>query len=171
MAARSGGQIDTVMHETRVFPPPAEFAAKARIKSLDEYQTAVGPRGRRSARVLGRAGPRRAALVHAVHQGARVERAVRPVVRRRQDERLVQLPRPQSGGRAGRPHGDPLGRRAGRQPHAHLCRAAPRRVQVCQRAQEARHQAGRPSCRSTCRWCRSWRSPCWPVRGSGRSTR
>ena len=38
MAAQSGGQIDTVMHETRVFPPPAEFAAKARFKSLDEYQ-------------------------------------------------------------------------------------------------------------------------------------
>ncbi|MEX2093054.1 MAG: AMP-binding protein, partial [Pirellulales bacterium] len=38
MAAQSGGQIDTVMHETRVFPPPAEFAANARIKSLDEYQ-------------------------------------------------------------------------------------------------------------------------------------
>jgi len=32
------GQIDTVMHESRLFPPSAEFAAKARIKSLDEYQ-------------------------------------------------------------------------------------------------------------------------------------
>ena len=34
----SGGQIDTVMQEKRLFPPPKEFAAKARIKSLDEYQ-------------------------------------------------------------------------------------------------------------------------------------
>jgi acetyl-CoA synthetase len=34
----SGGQIDTVMQEKRLFPPPQEFAAKARIKSLDEYQ-------------------------------------------------------------------------------------------------------------------------------------
>jgi acetyl-CoA synthetase len=33
-----GGGIDTVMHETRVFPPPAEFAAKSRFKSLDDYQ-------------------------------------------------------------------------------------------------------------------------------------
>jgi acetyl-CoA synthetase len=33
-----GGQIDTVMQETRLFPPPKEFAAKARIKSLAEYQ-------------------------------------------------------------------------------------------------------------------------------------
>src|ERR1700742_2791467 len=38
MAAVPGGQIDTVMHETRVFPPPKEFAAKARIRSFDEYQ-------------------------------------------------------------------------------------------------------------------------------------
>ncbi len=32
------GQIDTVMHESRLFPPSAEFASQARIKSLDEYQ-------------------------------------------------------------------------------------------------------------------------------------
>ena len=38
MAAHSGGQIDTVMQEKRVFPPPAQFAARARIKSLDDYQ-------------------------------------------------------------------------------------------------------------------------------------
>src|ERR1043165_1663813 len=31
-------QIDTVMQEKRLFPPPKEFAAKARIKSLQEYQ-------------------------------------------------------------------------------------------------------------------------------------
>ncbi|MEM9187336.1 MAG: acetate--CoA ligase, partial [Planctomycetota bacterium] len=33
------GQIDTVMHEDRLFPPPAGFAAAARIKSLEQYQT------------------------------------------------------------------------------------------------------------------------------------
>ncbi|HTQ39572.1 MAG TPA: acetate--CoA ligase [Pirellulales bacterium] len=33
------GQLDTVMHEARLFPPPPEFAAKARIKSLAEYET------------------------------------------------------------------------------------------------------------------------------------
>lgn len=38
MAVSSGGQLDTVMHETRVFPPPAEFSFQARIKSLDDYQ-------------------------------------------------------------------------------------------------------------------------------------
>jgi acetyl-CoA synthetase len=38
MAGQADGQIDTVMHETRLFPPPGEFAAQARIKSLAEYQ-------------------------------------------------------------------------------------------------------------------------------------
>ncbi|GIW97616.1 MAG: hypothetical protein KatS3mg111_0949 [Pirellulaceae bacterium] len=32
------GQVDSVMVESRVFPPPAEFAARARIKSMEEYQ-------------------------------------------------------------------------------------------------------------------------------------
>jgi len=36
--AATGGQIDTVMQEKRLFPPPREFAARARIKSLEEYQ-------------------------------------------------------------------------------------------------------------------------------------
>ncbi len=38
MATTSGGQIDTVMQEDRLFPPSAEFSAKSRIRSLEEYQ-------------------------------------------------------------------------------------------------------------------------------------
>jgi acetyl-CoA synthetase len=38
MSAPVSGQIDTVMLETRLFPPSAEFSAKARIKSLAEYE-------------------------------------------------------------------------------------------------------------------------------------
>ena len=38
MATTSGGQIDTVMQEKRLFPPSAEFSAQARVKSLQEYQ-------------------------------------------------------------------------------------------------------------------------------------
>lgn len=34
----SGGQIDTVMHEDRLFPPSQEFASKARIGSLAAYE-------------------------------------------------------------------------------------------------------------------------------------
>ncbi len=33
-----GVNIDSLLHEDRVFPPPAEFSAKAHIKSLEEYE-------------------------------------------------------------------------------------------------------------------------------------
>jgi acetyl-CoA synthetase len=36
--SESGGNIDTVMQESRLFPPPAEFAALASIGSLEAYQ-------------------------------------------------------------------------------------------------------------------------------------
>jgi len=36
--AQQSGQIDTVMLEERVFPPPAEFAAAALIPSMEAYQ-------------------------------------------------------------------------------------------------------------------------------------
>ncbi len=38
MTANSNDQIDTVMKEKRLFAPPKEFAKRARIKSLEEYQ-------------------------------------------------------------------------------------------------------------------------------------
>jgi acetyl-CoA synthetase len=31
--------LDSTLHEHRVFPPPADFAAKAHVKSLEEYET------------------------------------------------------------------------------------------------------------------------------------
>ena len=37
MADEQSGQIDNVMKESRLFPPPEDFAAKARIGSMDEY--------------------------------------------------------------------------------------------------------------------------------------
>jgi len=33
-----GGSITSVLHETRVFPPPRQFASKAHIGSLDQYE-------------------------------------------------------------------------------------------------------------------------------------
>jgi acetyl-CoA synthetase len=38
MASQPGGSIDTVMQEARLFPPAAEFAARARIGSMAAYQ-------------------------------------------------------------------------------------------------------------------------------------
>jgi acetyl-CoA synthetase len=30
--------LDSILHERRVFPPPAEFAAQAHVKSLEQYE-------------------------------------------------------------------------------------------------------------------------------------
>ncbi len=38
----SGGQIDTVMHEDRKFPPAAEFVSKAQIGSMEAYEELYG---------------------------------------------------------------------------------------------------------------------------------
>ena len=38
MPSLATGQIDHIMKEERLFPPPAEFAAKARIGSMEEYE-------------------------------------------------------------------------------------------------------------------------------------
>jgi acetyl-CoA synthetase len=38
MAKTTGGSVATVMQETRLFPPPAEFAARAGINSLAAYE-------------------------------------------------------------------------------------------------------------------------------------
>ena len=37
-SAGAGGKVSSVMQETRVFPPPAEFSRRARIGSLDDYR-------------------------------------------------------------------------------------------------------------------------------------
>ena len=81
-----GGSITSVLHETRIFPPPSEFASKAHIGSLAQYEALWNrakddPEGfwAEQARVL--------ALGQAVGQGARLAAAVREVVRRRQAQR------------------------------------------------------------------------------------
>ncbi len=38
MSDEASGKIDTVMLETRLFPPPADFAKRARIPSLAAYE-------------------------------------------------------------------------------------------------------------------------------------
>ena len=39
MAKHAGGQLDTVMQETRLFPPPRAFAERAKINSLNSYES------------------------------------------------------------------------------------------------------------------------------------
>ena len=39
MAQQPGGQLDTVMQETRLFAPPKQFAQRTKIGSLAAYET------------------------------------------------------------------------------------------------------------------------------------
>ena len=69
--------------------------------------------------------------------------AVLQVVRRRQAQRLLQLPRPPRRGRQRRPRRLPLARRGGRGARRHLRRPASRRPALRQRAEGPRRRAGR----------------------------
>src|SRR5215510_1179598 len=40
MSAEQGGSIESVLQETRVFPPRAEFSKAAHVSSLNQYQAA-----------------------------------------------------------------------------------------------------------------------------------
>ena len=112
-----------------------------------------------------------AALAQAVHEDAgRIEGAVLPLVLRRRDQRLLQLPRPAPED-AARQDRDHLRGRRRQGDEDHLQGALSRGLQVRERAQGARHQDRATASSSTCR-CRSrrwWR--CRPARASARRTR
>ena len=86
--SQGGGSITSVLHETRVFPPPEEFARKAHIGSLAQYE-ALWNRAKDDPEGFWGEQAQVAALGQAVGQGARLAAAVREVVRRRQAQRLV----------------------------------------------------------------------------------
>ncbi len=85
----SMNSIDSLLHESRRFAPSAEFAANA-IAKPELYEAAAADR-------LGfwADQARAPALARALHPDPRLEQpAVREVVRRRQAQRRLQLPRP-----------------------------------------------------------------------------
>ena len=166
----SDQNITSVLKETRLFPAAGEFVAHAHVNGRRARSArGVGEDGSR--RLLGRAGEV-AALVQAVDAGARLEqRPARQVVRRRHDQRQLQLPRPAS--RVARKNkaaiiweGEP-----GDTPHADLPATPPRSLQVRQRAEDARRRQGRPRHDLHADDPGSRRSPCWPVPASARRTR
>ena len=117
--------IDSILHETRSFPPPPEFSKNAHIRSEEDYdrlcaQAAADPEAFWAdiARELHWFKPWDKVLEWNV--------AVGEVVCRRQDQPLLQLPRPARRNLAqeqGRHH---LGERARRSAHAHLSAVAER---------------------------------------------
>ncbi len=124
---------------------------------------------REPGQVLGE-GRQAAPLVQALEDGAGVEPALREVVRRGQDQHLVQLPRPAPG----RPRARTRPRSSGK---ANRERSAPSPTSSC-----TAKSAGSPTgcCRSASRkatassstwgWCPSSRWPCWRARASARPT-
>ena len=46
--------LESILRENRVFPPPPEFAAKARVKTLEEYEELYQAIHRRPRSLLGR---------------------------------------------------------------------------------------------------------------------
>ena len=121
--------------DARLYPPPPEFQRQAHIKSLEEYRALYkrsieDPEGFWGEQA-------KAALVAAVGPRPRLEAALREVVRRRQDQRLRQLPRPPPRGRRKNKaaiiwEGEPGDTR-----DAHLPGAAARGLPVRQRAARA----------------------------------
>ena len=135
--------------------PPTRARGTARGRA--DLRPAAGVRGagerRRPLHLRGgRARPRglvgelggEARLGRALEPGARVERALGEVVRRRQAERLAQLPRPPRRRRARRPRRLSLGGRGRRAAHDHLRGPARDDEAVRQRAEGTRRRARRP---------------------------
>ena len=140
-------QLEALLQENRTFAPSKDFVKNAHANSPKALQAEEPPE------VLG-GHRRRAALVQEVDEGARLEAAVREVVRRRQDQRRATTASTGTSttGRAQQGR-DPLGGRARRRRATlHLPGAAPRGLHVRQRPQGARRQEGRPRHASTCRW-------------------
>ena len=97
-------QLEELLDQEK-FPPPDGFAERAVVSDAGIYEQAEDYEAFWAERAGG------AALGHQVGPGAGlVEPAVRQVVRRRQAQRLLQLPRPPRRGRQRRPRRLPLAR-------------------------------------------------------------
>ena len=169
MSSPSNPHITSVLKETRILPAAGGFAARRTSRAWPNTSSSgSGPRTIRKA-----SGPSRPNRCTGSSAGTRCSTWNEPhaqVVRRRQDQRQLQLPRSPSRRPAqqqGRHH---LGRRAGRHPRADLSGSAPRSLQVRQRPEGPRHQDRRPRHHLHADDSRSWRSPCWPAPASGRRT-
>ena len=79
-------QIESVLSETRVFPPSAAFVKQANISGMDAYRKLVRRGGARFRGLLGAPREGAPALAQAVHENAgRIQGAVLPLVLRRRD--------------------------------------------------------------------------------------
>ena len=134
--------IESHLVEKRVFKPPKDFSSKARIKSLAQYRRMYRESIRQPAKFWTREA-KELVWRSAVEESSRMEAAVREMVRRGKTECFRKL----SGSASERPvpeqGGDYLGRRAGRQTHAHLSAIASRSLPVRECAETQRDRKRR----------------------------
>ena len=170
MAEAKSGQIVNVMKEERLFPPPKEFSAKARIGSISNTRKCGRRRPTTSEGFWGKMAPE----LHWFKPYTKVLEWNEPFAKWFVGGQTnvsyncldAHLNTPRRNKAAIIWEGEPGDVRV-----LYLRDAAPRGLQVRQRAEEARHPPGRRGGHATCRWCPSWPSPCWPAPGSARSTR
>ena len=170
-AESGGGSITSFLTESRVFPPPAEFAAPGahRQPRASTRRSGTGPRT--TPRASGARWPGRSTWSKPWDKVLDWKPPYAQVVRRRQAQRLVQLRRPPLRGAEQEQGRDHLGGRAGRPPGPPLSGPPARGRQVRQRAQGAGRQEGRRGRDLHADDPRAGRSPCSPAPGSGRRTR
>ena len=137
--------LSALLHETRTFPPPEEFAKQANAQPGIYAEAESDPLAFWAAQAAA------AHVGHPVDRRARVEPALRQVVRRRQTQRGGQLRRPPRCRRPGPPGRLPLGGRAGRHPDHHLRRPPDDGEPGRQRSHRARGAGRATRWPSTCR--------------------
>ena len=126
--------------EVERFEPPEEFREGALWSDPGDLRGGGG----RSRGLVEAPGDRAARLGRGAERRARrLQPALLQVVRRRQDQRLLQLPRPPRRGGPRRSRRLPLARRGGRGARRHLRRAAGRYAALRQRVEGPRRRQGR----------------------------
>ena len=135
------------LQETEHFDPPEAFVAEA----MDTDDSLWKEAEKRSGRLVGGAGEGPALVLRVGHGARRLRPAVLQVVRRRDDQRVLQLPRPPRRERARRPRRDPLARRGGRGARRHLRLAARAGPALRQRPEGQRRRRRATSSGSSCR--------------------
>jgi len=163
--------IESVLHEQRVFEPPAALAAGARIGSLEEYRAMAEAASADPDRFWGEAARRELHWFEPFHTVLdwRVPPFARWFEGGTTNLSYNCLDRHLAGPTAEKTaliwEGEPgdVRRFSYRELHAEVCKAA--------NALKAMGIGKGDLWRSTCRWCRRRRSPCWPAPASVRPTR
>jgi hypothetical protein len=146
--------MQSLMTETRKFPPPQQLQKNAWIKSMDDYQKMCSGWNRPKSLHWFKE-PTKEPRIHLEHEGPQDQAHL--VCRRQLNVSYNCLDR-HLGTPIAKQDGHHLAGRSGRRRQKiHLQRTAHRSLQVRQRAEVQRASKRATAWRSICRWCRNWR--------------